>query len=159
MEFFDDSPPRHRVGQASLVTELLLLQLVAVLGADRNPGIQFLRISGGEFGVETNVHTCQKILGIGCLDTAWIELLRTNLATEQRGSDQVFQIVVGLLLCLWLILVTEGSTTRDIDNPCFRFSSSVASSTGWPWIREQNFFRTVCFTTSRYGLSQSAGIV
>ena len=32
---------------------LFLLQLATVLSVDRNPGIQFLRIPSGEFGVET----------------------------------------------------------------------------------------------------------
>jgi hypothetical protein len=54
------------------------------------------------------------MLCIICLDAARFELARTDLVIEQRGSDQVFQIVVGLLFGLWVILVTEGSTTRDI---------------------------------------------
>jgi hypothetical protein len=29
-------------------------------------------------------------LGIRCLDAAWFELFRADLAIEQRGSDQVF---------------------------------------------------------------------
>src|SRR6202011_1438100 len=39
---------------------------------------------------------------------------RADLAIEQRGSDQVFQIVVGLLFGLWLILATERSAARNI---------------------------------------------
>jgi hypothetical protein len=111
VEFFDDSLPRHRIGQASLITVLFLLQLATVLSVDRNPGIQFLRIPSGEFGVETNAHACQELLGIRCLDAAWFELFRTDLAIEQRGSDQVFQIVVGLLLGLW------GLSLRPNDPP------------------------------------------
>src|SRR4029077_3844426 len=101
-------------GQASLITVLFLLQLATALSVDGNPGIQFLRIPSGEFGVETNPHACQELLGIRSLDAAWFELFRTDLAIEQRGSDQVFQIVVGLLFGLWLIFATEGSAARDI---------------------------------------------
>ena len=129
-----------------------------------------------KFAVGTDFDPCEQRLRIRRPNTRRLELGGSDLIVEQRRGDEVFQIVVGLLFGLWMVLRAEAPATRDIESPledvtahvldvrrstncCRRFRSSTASRTGWPWISEQYFFRTVCLTNSSDGSSQSTGIV
>lgn len=63
--------------------------------------------------VRANVNTHQQSLGVWSLNTALFQLRRAELIVEQRGRDEVFQVVIALLFHLWAVLCAEAPTARE----------------------------------------------
>lgn len=57
MELLHGPLPRHGVGQAPFVTQLLFHQHPLVSGVDRDSGIEFSGIASGELLIGTDLHT------------------------------------------------------------------------------------------------------
>src|SRR5882724_8025524 len=148
MELLHGPVPRHRIVQTSLVAQLLFHQDALVLGVDRDSGIELFGISSGEMLIGMDLHSRKQRLRIRRLNASRLQLGGPHLIVEQRHRDQVFEIVVGLLFGLGMILRAIATTSREIErpwktsqwtrlifaatSPLPRFRSSTASSTGWP---------------------------
>src|SRR5712671_2390991 len=114
VELLDRALPRHRIPETAFVSHLLTIESAAVFGLDGDTRVQFVRVFCGEGIVRTNLYPAQQGLSIGGLDTRLLELSRSDLVVQKRCSNQVFQIVIRLFLCLRSILWAESATARDV---------------------------------------------
>src|ERR1700743_291101 len=74
-------------------------------------------IASAETFIRANFDTRKQSLGIMTLNTCLFQLRRPELIIEQRGRDEVSQVVVALLLHLWMVLGTEGPTACEFESP------------------------------------------
>jgi hypothetical protein len=142
------SGPRHRIGQASLLAQLFFHKNPLVFRGDRDSGIKLFGITSGETLIGTDLHSRKQRLRIRRLNACRLQLRWPHLIVEQSRRDEVFEIVVGLLFGLGMILRAIATTSREIERPWKtskwtrlisaatrplpRFRSSTGSSTGWP---------------------------
>src|SRR5579872_1228369 len=70
----------------------------AILCPDRNARGKLTRITRSKLCVGTHFNPGNHCLGICRLNSFWNKLCRAGLTVEERHRDQVFQVIVGLLL-------------------------------------------------------------
>ena len=115
MELLHGPVPRHRIGQTSLVAQLLFHQDPLVFGVDRDSGIELFGITSGEMLIGTDLHSCEQRLRIRRLNACRLQLGGPHLIVEQSRRDEIFQIVVGLLFGLGMVLRTIAPTSREVE--------------------------------------------
>src|SRR5271156_4157277 len=98
VEFLDLSLPRQRVAETAFVVRLLAIEDFPGLGPDGDAGAEFARISCREDFVRVDLDLAQQRLRVTGADTRWLELRRSDRIVQKCRSDQIFQIVVRLLL-------------------------------------------------------------
>ena len=113
MEFLDSAVPGE--GPAPRTFEVLLFAryLLAVVQLHGDSHWCRLRIAGGQRRVGPNADAIEQLSDIGSVDALGLELLRSNLSVDERGCQQVFQVVVGLLLGSRGVLASETAATGD----------------------------------------------
>ena len=84
---------------------------------DGDSGIEFFGIAGGELLVGMNLHSCEQRLRVRRLNACRLQLVGPDLIVEQGSCDEIFQIVVGLLFGLGMILRTIAPTSREVVGP------------------------------------------
>ena len=115
VELFDSPVPPHGLRQASLVAELLLHQDPLVFGANGDAGTELLGIASRELLVGMDLDPREQRLRIRRLNARRFHSAGPDVIVEQRHRDEVFEIVLGLLFGLWMVLRTKGSTPRDVE--------------------------------------------
>ena len=88
-----------------------------VFGVDRDSGIKLFGITSCEALIGTDLHSRKQRLRIRRLNACRLQLRWPHLIVEQSRRDEVFEIVVGLLFGLWMILRTIATTSREIERP------------------------------------------
>src|ERR1700738_4197860 len=114
MEFLDRAVPGE--GPAPRTFEVLLFAryLLAVAQLHGDSHGRRVRIAGGQLRVGPNADATQQLTDIGSADTFGLELLRPDLSVDERGRQQIFQVVVGLLLGNRGVLASETAATGDV---------------------------------------------
>src|ERR1700733_7829013 len=82
---------------------------------DRDSGTELSGIPSGELLVGTDVYSCKQRLRVRCLNACRLQLGGPHLIVEQRRRDEIFQVVVGLLFGLRMILRTITPTSSEIE--------------------------------------------
>src|SRR6266436_873712 len=95
---------------------MLAIECAAIFGLDGDTRVQLVRVFCGEGVVWTNLHPVQQGLSIGGLDTRLLKLSWSDLVVQKRRSNQVFQIVIRLFLCMRPILWAECASARDVES-------------------------------------------
>src|SRR5258708_5076741 len=114
VELLDRASPGQGMLEPSLVAALGFGEFPAVLGAHGDLAVEVLGIASGKFGVWPDFDLGQERLGICSFDARLFELGRADLVVEERGGDQVFQIVIGLLFGGRMILRSETAAASDV---------------------------------------------
>ena len=86
-----------------------------VFGVDRDSGIEFFGIASGERSFGMHLHSCEQRLRVRRLNACRLQLGGADLIVEQGHGDEIFQIVVGLLFGLGIVLRTIAPTSREIE--------------------------------------------
>src|SRR5882762_1800152 len=114
VELLDRALPRQWITETAFVSDLLTIECAAIFGLDGDTRVQLVRIFCGEGIVRTNLYPAQQGLSIGGLDTRLLKLGGSDLVVQERCSNEVFQIVIRLFLCLRSILWAERATARNV---------------------------------------------
>src|SRR5258708_22516153 len=114
MKFLHGPVPRHRIGQTSLVAQLFFHKNPLVFRGDRDSGIKLFGITSGETLIGTDLHSRKQRLRIRRLNACRLQLRWPHLSVAQRPRDDAFEIVVGLLFGLGLVLGTRAPTSCEI---------------------------------------------
>src|SRR5260370_32515789 len=103
MEFLDRPLPRERIVQSAFETHVVLREHTTVLALDRDARIQSLWVLRSESGVRANHDLLEQSLRVRGLDPFRFQLSGAYLIVEKRRRDQIFEVVVRLLLGLRIV--------------------------------------------------------
>src|ERR1700739_2043190 len=78
-------------------------------------GVACAAVAGGQRGVGLNVDAAEQLLDIRASNAFGLELVRPDFAVDERGRQQVFQVVVGLLLGRRSVFAPEAAATGDVE--------------------------------------------
>jgi hypothetical protein len=149
-------------------------QNALVFGANGDAGTELLRIASRELLVGMDLDPREQRLCIRRLNARRFQLGGPDLIVQQRRRDEVFQIVVGLLFGLRIVLRAKAPTARDVEARLEDVAAHVLNARRRQTVatlqiqhRFQHrlamneravFLMTVCVTTSSEGSSQFTGI-
>src|ERR1700683_4804530 len=98
--------------------------------------------------VRANFDTNQYSLGIWSLNSRLFQLRRPELIVEQRGRDQVLQVVIALLFDPWMVFVAEAPAAREFEGPLEDVAAYVLNGGGG-----QNIAHLAIQHSFQYGLT------